>query len=215
VKSRGLLLAQTRSVARATRFAPSLVCALLGLAVVAAPALLGEEFGYLDVALTLRCGMFVTVLGAAFVLDDPAARTTEVLPFSPARVAGLRMGLALLVVISAWGAQLALAPLITAPGQSVPVAGLTLEPLALALLTLSCAGAAAQRRKEGTGGVLAAPFLALLTVVLMLLPPRWALFAEPFTEQFGVTRRWWAGLLCAGVVACAAGVRQGTARRGT
>ncbi|MEU1692325.1 hypothetical protein [Streptomyces hirsutus] len=167
----------------------------IGVLVVVVPLLTGAEFALLDTTLTLRAGAVVAVLGAAFALDDTADDMTRALPYPRTRVVTLRAAVALAAVALSCAVQYALAPLITAPGQPLPLMGLMLEPVTLTAWTLTAAAAAAGRRGEGTGGVAAAPLLALLVLGAALLPEHLSLFAELFTPEFPTSRWRWGALL--------------------
>jgi hypothetical protein len=71
------------AVVRATYFGPLVWCAALSVGVLLVPILLGADLDFLDATLTLHLAMVAMLLGAAFVLDDPARPLTEVLPISP------------------------------------------------------------------------------------------------------------------------------------
>jgi hypothetical protein len=191
------------SVLRATRVGPLLVTAAAGTAIAVLPAVVGAELQLLDVVLVLRCSMVLTVLGAAFVLDDAARSLTAVLPLSYAHLTLLRSLLAGAVLAVAWAAQLLLAPLATS-GPALPWAGLTLEPLTLLVWTLAVGAAGARRGGAGSGGAAASAGLLLLVVVLAMLPDELGLFTKPRTEYFAPSRWWWAGLLAVSPAAWAA-----------
>ena len=183
------------SVIRSMRWVPLPIFSGIGILVVLVPLLTGAQFALLDTTLTLRAGTVVAVLGAAFALDDTADDMTRALPFPRTRVVTLRAAVALAAVALSCAVQYALAPLITAPGQPLPLTGLILEPVTLTAWTLTAAAAAAGRRDEGTGGVAAAPVLALLVLAAAFLPDRLSLFAELFTPEFPPSRWRWTVLL--------------------
>jgi hypothetical protein len=208
--SPGALIA---SVGRTTRITPLIVSSGLGIVVIAAPLLLGGQLGVFVVIFAVRCAMITTALGVAFILDDQALHSTAVLPFSRARMFVLRSSIGLSILTVAWITQLAIAPLIVAPGQSaLPWVGLALEPVTLALWTVAIAAFAVRRRQEGSGGVVAAPLLILMIVGLALLPDDRALFPPAFTPQFDASRWWWAGCRGAGVLLWLVAVREPSAR---
>ncbi|MGW8886684.1 hypothetical protein [Streptomyces sp. NPDC055749] len=184
-------------VLRATRLLPSLTGAALGGAIVAAPVVAGVELEAHYVVLLLRCSMVITVIGVAFVLDDPTARTTEVLPVHRAWISSLRCLTALAALGAAWAVQVAIAPLAvpTAARSALPLASLTLEPLTLAVWALALAALGTRLTAEGSGGILAAPGLILSVIAAMLLPEKAALFAQPQSEGWDQSRWIWGAVL--------------------
>lgn len=183
------------SVIRSMRWVPLPIFSGLGVLVVVIPLLTGAQFALQDTTLTLRAGVMVAVVGAAFALDDPADDMTRALPHSRTRVITLRAAVALAAVALSCAAQYALAPLITAPGQPLPLLGLFLEPLTLTAWTLTAAAAATGRRGEATSGVAAVPLLVLLVLGAAFLPDQLSLFAELFTPDFPASRWRWGVLL--------------------
>jgi hypothetical protein len=188
------------SVIRSMRWVPLPIFSGIGVLVVVVPLLTGAQFALLDTTLTLRAGAVVAVLGAAFALDDTADDMTRALPYPRTRVVTLRAAVALAAVALSCAVQYGLAPLITAPGQPLPLMGLILEPVTLTTWTLAAAAAAAGRRGEGAGGVAAAPLLALLVLGAAFLPDGLSLFAELFTPEFPASRWRWGVLLLLGCV---------------
>ncbi|MGC9541751.1 hypothetical protein [Streptomyces sp. UG1] len=183
------------SVIRSMRWVPLPIFSGIGALVVVVPLLTGAQFALQDTTLTLRAGVTVAVVGAAFALDDPADDMTRALPYPRTRVLTLRAAMALVAVALSCAVQYALAPLITAPGQPLPLMGLLLEPVTLTAWTLTAAAAATGRRSEGTGGVAAVPLLVLLVLGAAFLPNRLSLFAELFTPEFPASRWRWGVLL--------------------
>ncbi|MFB6783303.1 ABC transporter [Streptomyces sp. NPDC056352] len=182
---------------RAARIRPLLVAATAGLVVVGGPATFSSHVEPASAVLLLRIATVLGALGLAFLLDDPAARTTVVLPVTQALRRGLRMALGLLAFGLFWGASAVLARLGVAAGarEAFPVGALAVEGTALASLTLSLALLGLRHSAAGSGSVLAAPALILLLATALLLPDRSALFPAPGAPNGGAAILRWGTLL--------------------
>ncbi|MFI1360360.1 hypothetical protein ACH4TV_43300 [Streptomyces sp. NPDC020898] len=187
---------------RSARLLPLAIGTALGSAVAVAPTLAGVELEAHDVVLLLRCSMVVMALGVAFVLDDPTGRTTEAVPVPRAWVSLLRCLAAVAVLGAAWAVQLAVAPL-AVPAEAraaLPMASLTLEPLALAAWALVLGSLGARFTAEGSGGILAGPGMILMAIAAMLLPEEAALFTQPQSEGWERSHWIWTALLATGTL---------------
>ncbi|MFE7117575.1 ABC transporter [Streptomyces sp. NPDC057654] len=200
---------------RATRTAPLAVAAAAALLLSGGPALAGG-LEMTDVALLMRSGAVLLALGSAFILDDPAARTTEVVPVPRWLPRALRAALAVLVTGAAWGGVVALGTLATTPAERplLPAGGMTLEALALLALALALA-ALGLRLTPGSGGALAAPgmVLCVLAAVLLPLPDSAQPFAQPLSPGWDTSRWTWTVLLCATTATAAILCREPSAKR--
>lgn len=197
------------SLRRATRLGPVLVSSLMGVAIVAVPVALEQQFRLLDVTLILHLGMLTMLVGAGFVLDDPADNTTAVTPLGPGRVAAVRLGMASVVLALSWSSQLALAPRLVSVGQSVPQLSLGIEAPAMATWIWAVAAlAGSARERNAAGGAVAAPFTIISGVAIALLPDRVALFVNPTDDGFDDSRVRWIIVLVTGAVALALSVQR-------
>ncbi|RNG18170.1 hypothetical protein [Streptomyces botrytidirepellens] len=158
-----------------------------------------------DAALLLRVAAVLCTVPAAFALDDPAARTTAVLPVSLAARRVLRLTLTLAPLAVAWTVCGFLLRPALRPDERVAwsVPGLALEAAALGAATVMVAALGLRLSAAGRGSLLAAPSSVLLPLVLTLTPARSVLFAAPYAEGWDSSRRGWAVALVttAGVTA--------------
>lgn len=201
-------LALVRPTVRAVPWPAVSAGALLGLVVVGAAAALVEldAEGWTNV---LRLAALAGAVGAAFVLDDPADRTTTAAP--AARLLRRTVRVSLLVPLAAlWWTVVLLLPGVV-DGKPVldglPLVGITVEAAALLGVAL---GAAALGGQTGDGGVAGA--LAVLAGALLThLPPRpYRLAVTPDDPAWDSVHDVWAGLVLVAVVAfVAAGRDQG------
>ena len=148
-------------------------------------------------------GALLLALGAAMVLDDPAAATLNASPTSLGRRRRLRLALALPLVgvdwvVVGWAANQPNAELLP-PGSATLVLATF---VAIVLASTALAG-----QDDGMGGAAAGPALLAFVVVAIRLPERWALLPVE-----GHERRW--GLvLAAAVLVLLASSRDPAARR--
>lgn len=188
-----------QAVLRTTRFGPLACGAALSVLVLLVPIMLGADLDFLDATLTLHLAMVAMLLGAAFVLDDPARPLTEVLPVSARHVSAIRMALSLVPLTACWTLLLWLAPMTVSNVAAYPRAGLILEPYALLAWTWAFASASASR-SAASGGILAAPALLILSVVPALLPDSAAFYVSPGAPGFEESRARWVLLLLLGII---------------
>lgn len=210
-----------RSILRTTRLKPLAVSLALGTAVIGIPLLLGLRFEYLDVTLTIRVAMVVSLSGAAFVLDDPTLATTRVQPFHAGAVAITRMCFALALITPFWVLQLAFAPHLVEASAPYNPWGLAIEAYAFLAWMWAAAWWRAMRRNDGAGGALAAPALFIVAMVLAFLPAGVALFLNPAEPGYDASRLRWLVLLLAGLAVLVLGlvrsrpISRGWRRRGS
>lgn len=190
-----------RAVLRSTRLLPLLCGGALSVVVLSIPILAGTRFDFIDATLSLHLSMLIVLVGAAFVLDDPARPLTEVMPISATRTTVLRMALSLIPITVFWSILLALAPYTVSNSRDYDRWGLIIELYALLTWVWAVAAAVAARRDGGMASPLAAPFVLFAGVVLVLLPDSAALFVSPGAEHFGPSRWRW---LAVGVVGAGA-----------
>lgn len=138
----------------------------------------------------LRLAAIMLCLGAAFVLDDPAAQTLAASPTSLLVRRLLRTTLLLALLAVLWMIVL------WSAGEHV-MSALTLELVTMLVVTLAAATVAIPRIPDGRGGVAAAPtLLIILSAALLLLPGAWTLFAhDPADPAWQASHARWALLL--------------------
>ena len=203
----GALLSAT---ARALPRAPLTAGAALGLLTAALPRLLSG--GPADPWTTLLCLRVAAVFGAlglAFLLDDPARRTTETVPTGRAVRACLRLALIAPPAALWWAAALLLTPADARP----PLAEVTLEAFALGATALALASLAVRRGTEPEPGRAAAIGVLSLTVLAALLPERWGLFLPQDSRYWAAAHGRWALLLTLAVMAWALSIPEPLRRR--
>lgn len=191
------------SVRRTTVLTPLLVSSTLGVTLLAALLTLGVRLAPMDVASTLRFSLAVTLVGATFLLDDPARTSTQALPVSPARVAAIRLAFGTAILTVSWIAQLLLAPQLS--NSSLPFDPRPFVIEAYGIVVWLWVGAAwrAPHDRKGSGASFAAPALLLLFVALMLLPDSVALFVDGDSPDLVASRWRWAVVLLTGVISLA------------
>ena len=179
------LPALLRPLVGALRWQPSIGAAALTALLIAwqADAMHDQS----DALRALRGVTVVLALGAAFLLDDPAADTLAASPTSLAWRRSTRLAAATLLVGLPWTGAVLTAQI---RGADLPVARLTLE--LAAMVTLALAGAAGLTRWADARepGVLAVPLVAGMTLALFRVPERWALLVYPGPEWGPAHQRW-------------------------
>ena len=146
------------------------------------------------VLLQLRLAALALCVGAAFVLDDPAAETLATSPSSLPFRRLVRVALVLPLVAALWALVLWYA------GTGFDAA-LTLELAAMLAVTLAAAAFAIPRLADGRGGAAAAPsLLVLMGASTFALPDAWTLFAQgPSDPRWAGSHARWTVVLLAAV----------------
>lgn len=175
---------------------------VLGAAMAAGTRLTGHEPDAMTGLLVLRLAALVGGLALAFLFDDPARRTTEAVPVRRPVRAGLRLTLVAPLAAVWWTAVLFLVPAAARP----PAGAVTLEAAAIGVTAVALAAASVRLRSEPDPGAGAALTLLALAVAVLLLPSRWNLLVPPGDPNWAEAHRWWAGLLVAAALLCAAGL---------
>jgi hypothetical protein len=169
---------------RAVDWTPMLVASVvaIGLASIASPVS--------DVVLlVLRLSGVLLGAAAAFLLIDPMAASTEATPVHRWLRQWLRVGMALVPAMTAWGVALAVVALRTA--NDLPFSGLALE--ALACVTIGVAATAlAVRRMAGKVAALAGlgAQVGLITISLVV-PDDSSPWPDPASPQWTEVHRFW------------------------
>jgi hypothetical protein len=195
-----------RPTARATAWIPLLVAAALGTAIVAVPVVAGLELTPNDVANLLRFAAVFAGLGAAFLLDDPAASTTSVVPAPRPLRQAVRLAVAVPVLAAWWGALCWTTVAGVQPGTAPAwlLRGLTVEAAAVAAVAFALASAALRRLPDGAAGVVAAPALLAATVSATALPASIGLLVPPGdgpgAGRWNAAHRWWWALTTVAVL---------------
>ncbi|MFE3906342.1 hypothetical protein ACFXPY_40375 [Streptomyces sp. NPDC059153] len=176
---------------------------LIGLLTAAAPALLHAGLGLPNVAMLSRVAAVTVALGASFALDDPAARTTVVVPVSPVVQRAVRAVPVFAIGLTMWAVAAATARLALAQETRplFPWGGLAMEAAALVAISLALAALGLRFTEGEHGSMVAAPGILLLVITAALLPERTALFLPPGHPYWAAAHQVWAGLLVVGLTA--------------
>ncbi|MFR9796323.1 hypothetical protein ACL02U_10525 [Streptomyces sp. MS06] len=189
-----MALALLRPSLRAMRLAPLAGGVVVALALAVLPNAVGLTLSLPQAVLFLRGTAVALALGLAFVLDDPATATTEVLPVS----ARLRRLVRLAPVLVVAGAVWEISWLTMRQSTAGLPADLGWEGAGIAALTLAIAA------WTSVGGVAAAPALLLLVLAAAFAPDAVAPFPAPRSPQWGETHVVWAVVTALAVIALGA-----------
>ncbi len=183
-----------RPVARAVRWLPLLAGGVLGLAVVAVPVALTSRLTGTQLTDLVRAAATCVALGTAFLLDDPAARSTPTVPVARLTRNLVRVAVAVPAIALWWAVTLSTTP-------HLRRGALTVEAAALVAAALALAATIARYTGDGTAGVYAAPAVLVLGAVVWFLPRPVALAATPDDPHWTVAHHRWAVVLGLAVVA--------------
>lgn len=199
-------------VLRSSRTTPLLAAGAIGLLLVGVPAAVSGGLRLSDAVLLIRAGAVLLAVGAAFVLDDSAAATTEVTPVPRWLPRTLRAGVAVVSAAVIWAGVLVLGARAVGPDERdlLPWAGLTLEAAGLLAVVLALAALGVRLTAGTGGGTLAAPgaVLVVLLAALAPLPEGLQPFAQPLSKAWDSSRGVWAVLLVVAALAVVALIRE-------
>jgi hypothetical protein len=157
-----------------------------------------------DQILTLRIGMLLLAIGAAFVLDDPTDDTTAHLPVTRALRRGLRVALTLPAVVLGWQLLMVVARRSSVDHVPFPTGALTWELAAILAAGFALAVLAAPFAPDRMGGVAAGPALVAGFALAFALPHRFAVFSGgPLEPRWVGAHDVWRWVFLAGVAAFA------------
>ncbi|MFC4591686.1 pectinacetylesterase family protein [Sphaerisporangium corydalis] len=192
-----------RSTARAITWRPAAAGAVLGAAILLVPEALSARLTATHLTTLARIAAICVALGAAFLLDDPATRSTSAVPVPRLARNLVRAAVAGPAVALWWALTLGLARTTGhhEAAAHLPVAALTLEAATLPVAALALAAVAQRRTTDGNTGVVAAPALLLLAAVAWFLPHPAALLLTPADPGWEASHHRWAAVLAAALVA--------------
>ena len=156
---------------RAVPWGPLLGGAALGLAIVHFSS--GDPGSLM---LRLRLSAVLLCAGAAYVVDDPAARTLACSPTPLLDRRAFRVAGAVVAAGASWGALLVDVRWVAGPGGWAP-ASLTLQAAALLTVALTMAVLASRVAPDGRGGVAGSAAVLVLALLAVALPDRWSPFS--------------------------------------
>ncbi|MER6558960.1 ABC transporter [Streptomyces sp. NPDC001027] len=159
--------------------------------------------------LVLRLTALTGALGLAFLLDDPARRTTAATPVGRASRAALRLALAAPVAALWWTAAVLLVPAPNRP-DLIPA---TVEAAATACAALALATLAVRFTEAAEVGRAAAVRLGAAAGAALLVPDRWGLLGTPADPWWQATQLRWAAVLALALTLCATGTGEPVRRR--
>lgn len=192
-----------RPTAHAVKWRPMVAGAALGLAILLVPEALTTRLTDTHLTTLARIAAICVALGAAFLLDDPATRSTRTVPTPRLARNLVRVALAGPAVALWWALTLGLVKTTGhhAPAAHLPVAALTLEAATLLAAALALSAIAQRRTVDGNTSVVAAPAVLLLAAVAWSLPHPVELILKPTDPNWTVSHHHWTAVLATALVA--------------
>ena len=186
-----------RSTAHAITWRPMVVGAVVAPTILLVPEALTASLTGTHLTTLARIAAICVALGAAFLLDDPATRSTPAVPTPRLARNLVRVALAVPAVALWWTLTLGLAKTTGhhAAAAHLPVAALTLEAATLLAAALALAAIAQRRTTDGNAGVVAAPAVLLLAAVAWFLPHPAALIVTPTDPSWTASHYRWTAVL--------------------
>ncbi|WP_249998961.1 hypothetical protein [Actinoplanes sp. M2I2] len=203
--------------ARALPWGPLTACLVAGLLIMMVPAAATAGLGVDNIVNLARIVMLAGALGVAFLLDDPAASTTAVLPVPRLARIAVRGLLAVPVLAGWWALTLAAAHLAVAAEvrPAVPALTLTVEAAALVCVAFALAGIRRGGAAGTVGGIVAAPLTLVLVLLLQFLPDGWSLFVGAGDPRWREAHVIWSVLAGSALLASGLLAHEPTSRRAT
>lgn len=192
-----------RSTAHAITWRPMALGAALGTAILLVPEAMTARLTGTHLSTLARIAAICFALGAAFLLDDPATRSTLTVPTPRLARNLIRVTLTVPAVALWWMFILGLAKTTGhhAAAAHLPIAALTLEAATLLAAALALAALAQRRTADGNTGVIAAPAILLLAAVAWFLPHPAALILPPTDPHWTASHYRWTAVLAIALVA--------------
>jgi fluoroquinolone transport system permease protein len=186
-----------RPTAHAIRWRPMAAGAALGPAVLLVPEALVKRITEAQLTSLTRITAICMALGVAFLLDDPATRSTRTVPTPRLARYLVRVALAGPGIALWWLLTLHLVKTTGhhAAAAHLPVAALTLEAATLLAAALAVSAVAQRRSVDGNTSVVAAPGVLLVVAAAWALPQRVELIVRPADPGWTASHYRWAVLL--------------------
>ncbi|MFF2851965.1 hypothetical protein ACFVT5_37370 [Streptomyces sp. NPDC058001] len=195
---------------RAARTGPLYVAGAAALVIAGAPAAFSVRLEAGAGIALMRIATVLGVAGLAFLLDDPAAHSTEVNPVPRWMRHLARAAAGLAVLLPVWGVcATALAHAVPGGADVLPLMDLAAEGGTLTLVCYAFILLGLRLSAGVTGSVLAAPGLIILVVVLVSLPDTATFYADPAGPGWEAAVRRWRWLALAALAACALQIGRG------
>jgi hypothetical protein len=203
-----------RATAHAVKWPPLTVGAVLGLAIVLVPEALTSKLSDAHLVDLIRISAACAALGAAFLFDDPAIRSTPTVPTPRLARNLVRVAVAVPAIALWWAATLTVAQTVANRPHAthLPTAALTVEAATLVTAALALAAATQRHTTDGNTGIIAAPAVLVLAAATWFLPRKVALATAPADPQWTASHYRWAALLAAGIVVFLWTSHEGTRR---
>lgn len=210
-----VLFPLARATARAIKWAPIGVATGLGLLIAVLPTALITKLTGAQLIELLRISATCGALGAAFLLDDPAARSTPTVPTPRLSRNIVRAAVTVPAAVLWWTATLTIAGAVASASAAavLPTGALVLETAALVSVGLAMAAIAQRYATDGDIGVIAAPAMLILATITWFLPHRIALLVAPTDPQWAAAHHRWVGVLGIAVAVFLWASRERTPRR--
>lgn len=200
--------------ARAMRWGPFLIAGGSAVTMAAVPGVLALRLAGPHTTTLLRVAAISGAFGVAFLLDDPAARSTAVVPTSRLRRLAARLVVALPVLALWWAAILGVTVTGAGDAGGLPLVDLSVEAGAIVAGALGAAAVGLRRSADGIASGVAVPALLAGLAVLWFLPPPATLFVVPDDPRWVPTHHvWWALLIATALTTLLAGREPVPARR--
>jgi hypothetical protein len=190
-----------RPTAHAIKWRPVVAGAALGMTILLVPGALTDRLTESQLTTLARLAAICVALGAAFLLDDPATRSTPTVPTPRLARNLVRAALAGPAVALWWALTLSLAKTTGHDAAAhLPTGGLTLEAATLLATAFALAALAQRRDDDGNAGVVAGPVVLALVVVAWLLPRPVALLPAPDDPAWTAAHYRWTAVLAIALV---------------
>ena len=204
-----------RPTVRAMNWGPFAAGVGLSFVVLVVPEVISDTLTAAHLTTLLRVAAACVALGAAFLLDDPATRSTPTMLTSQLIRNAMRVAITVPVVGVWWAAALVVTTIGAGDGvaATLPRGALTLEAAALVALALTIASIGQRFSDNGSAGIVAAPTVLILFATVWFLPARVALVPALGDPQWTPAHRRWAALLAVTIVCFAWASREPAAHR--
>jgi hypothetical protein len=208
-----IILALASPFSHRRHLTPLLGSGAVGLLIVGVAFLQSVDMGPSEYLTLLRVAAATLATGAAFLLNDPAMKTTSVLPVSRATRYIARM-LQCTAIVACWWAIVFSLVSLRASDQTwheLPKLGLLLEGNTMLLIAVTAA-AWLRSLLDGKPGLAAGTLLLGVVISAALLPTKAHVLIQPGDPRWVAAQRFWGLLFVGMLVAFALAARERTTR---